>query len=253
MGEILKRVFLTLYSIISIPSIAWAQDKTDPLVFGSYPLFRDHFTNEIREAKKRVIIATKHFTDGDLATAAFSAKVRNLDAKIFFDKKTFNEYLSRYFYFQENNVLTYLCSFQRLKIQTSIIGIDSNFWLVNAPLDFKWRGSVTATPTFISEKDLENWIHRGKIEPNKPLRSIPAQKEVSANIPTSPRSNHAPSDTIKWNRQHLRLFTRKGLPAQTRLRLLERGILEIEPPNLNGYGNYLSREPEISPRESDLP
>jgi hypothetical protein len=225
--------------------------------------FRDALVATIAGAKSRVYLTTLAFTDGDLATALLSARLRGVETKALIDPSRTRSYTSRHAYFAENQIQVLMRPLNRTSLGGgSVLLIDDKTAAVDAALDSRTKGRVTLVPGPAWE-EVEGWFQKLPVrpwkkpcEPSKMITTKPTPAPApSAKIPTTPTPPAGQPATIKTSRRETpRVPTRKGLPVKTRVRQIEEGA--ISPESLGqqqgkGTGS-LSPVPGDSRREESL-
>lgn len=102
-----------------------------------FPELRNEVLKLIAKAKQRVWLATDYLSDGEIVTALYLARYRNLDVQVLLGKKRATEYLSRLHDLKKNETPVFLQPEGLFDANTSALVIDQDCFRINAPLDYR--------------------------------------------------------------------------------------------------------------------
>ncbi len=228
---------------------------TEPTTFPVYALFRDSFLDAVRRAKERVILVTWNVTDGDVATALYSAKLRGLQVKVMLDKLKSSTYSSRHNYLRENGVDVVL---QTLRSRTfswkSVVVIDGDVWEASAAFDDRVRWSVRFWPSSLAADDVCAWFPAGPLS-SRFLRLQSVESLAGAKNPTNTGNAERSSGTIQGSlRVPRKTHSSRGLPRETRSTLIEAGLAKSgSDADAESDKGVSAHVPDTSTRESNIP
>lgn len=208
---------------------AWVPDEGAS--FPSYRVFQDALVAALRKARTRVALLSTSFTDGDLATSVFGAKLRGLRVLVFVDPRELNRFSSRHDYFVRTGVPTF-----RFKLSTVHLGghstvvIDDLAWRVSTRLDDKTTNSVDVRRSPYTAEEIFGWTRAQGSEPLLTAPPVPAVGRGANSSTRVRRSVGMPSGTMEAKRPDFQRGTvPRRLPRETRLQGLQRGSADYEP------------------------
>jgi hypothetical protein len=89
----------------------------------------------LSSAKTQIILVSDFLTDGNIATALYLAKYRNLSVKVFLARPYITRYLSRYDYLKNQGVTVYIRPKSFPFKAKTILKVDNNLYEINRDLD----------------------------------------------------------------------------------------------------------------------
>lgn len=219
--------------------------------FFTYQVMRDEIVASLRYAKQRILVVTYFFSDGDIASALKSARLRGLQVNVLLDSQHAYKFGSQMVGLAGQNVMVMKSNVQRYAMegQTTLV-IDNSVWRLSSRLDDKSEGVARIDRSPFTADEVFGWFQNITPEPTPENGN---SKSASAKTPTKP------------DRRGIRIFGTmsessdpkassaqpipKKLPRETRIQRLKRkGTSEQgENPSVGG-----TRRPEPSSRESDL-
>ena len=243
---------LIYFTLLPTKALAWNADGDS---FSSYPVMRDELFEAIRNAQSKVFIASFLLTDGDIASALFSARLKGLKVKVLLDQKSSKHFLSRQNYLAQNGVETHskkLAPFEMEGLSTVLI--DDDVWRLNAKLDEKWDGPVRIDRSPFTPSEMEAWFTGEAIPKPKLTQPSPADNAAilseSANTSTRVRrSRRTGSGTIAKSEQDQGDSIPRRLPRETRLQKMKSGKNWNES---DGAGSKQGHIPAAPAAESDV-
>lgn len=139
-GQMVRRVVWLL--------ALWASDAhATTRTYSRFADFRAHLLSRIGAAKKSIVLVTDYLSDGEIVTALYLAKYRNLAVQVYLGPRLAGHYLSRLHYLKQQKIPTYLTpkSLQYPSMRTiasfdgSIIASDSSLDHQAKRNSFTWR------------------------------------------------------------------------------------------------------------------
>ncbi len=134
----------------------WAPQKpqTAPEVvqksLSTYAALRTELLALISKAQQRVWLFTDYLTDGEIASALFLAKYRNVDVQVILGKEKANAYLSRIHTLKKNDTPVFAPSEFRLGHPSGLL-VDDQLYVIDSELDFRAKNTsfalLAARPT----------------------------------------------------------------------------------------------------------
>ncbi|MGE0171978.1 MAG: hypothetical protein AB7T49_04305 [Oligoflexales bacterium] len=101
-----------------------------------FTVMRDDLLNLIGKGKQKVWLATDYLTDGNVVTALYLAKYKEVDVKVLLDGAKANQYMSRLPFLQKHNTPVFIKPPNSLPSAPTLLIIDKETYRLDTELNF---------------------------------------------------------------------------------------------------------------------
>jgi hypothetical protein len=101
-----------------------------------FTIMRDDLLKLIGRGKQKVWLATDYLTDGNIVTALYLAKYKDVDVKVLLDGAKSNEYMSRLPFLQKHNTPVFIKPPNILPVAPTLLVVDKETYRLDSALNF---------------------------------------------------------------------------------------------------------------------
>lgn len=228
----------------------------DGQTYLSYAGLRDDLASAIRSATTKVLLATYAFSDGDLASALYTAHTRGVFVGLLVDELESKKHSAYQNLLIKQKVFLFQTKLSRFPMEglTTVV-IDNSVWRVSSRLDEKTPGNVRIDRSPFTSDEVLDWFKRPKQKPASPAAEPTPKRPESAKTPTKElRPSAKIFGTIPKEKNSVSKPEKAipmKLPSQTRIQKMRKG-LSTEESSASDAGAVPSFTPPPSSREGEL-
>lgn len=245
LGRTIRCFVCGLLLVQAVPALSrdvWAPQKpqmtpeTIQKAVSTYPALRTELLTLISKAQHRVWLFTDYLTDGEIASALFLAKYRNVDVQVILGREKANAYLSRLHTLRKNDTPVFSPAEFRLGHPSGLL-VDEQLYVIDSELDFRAKNTsfalLAARPT-----DTETFAQRFAVVTGRPPelnRAIWSKARSNKPSTSNPEYQGEKNGVYNYNKSttvnELRPNIPKALPRQPKFKATP------PPPPPAGTGN----------------